>query len=285
MSATPAATASKVSKARDKTVGRIHRDLEMPVRHCGNRLRQSLGAGLQPGHVLGPAGHHLEFFDALRDRRRRQAPGRDAAASRPAAPRGVVVFIVVSPARNVRQVVPCSIFRPLSPGEARRRLEPEGPYRLPNSRTRVSGVGARLLIVIFGIGAVSALVAGAAIYAFVEVGHSLALDRSPRRPDPGFARSVALGRAHRDRGLGAVRRHHRAATRPPLRQAFPPIGQAALLSDRIARRRDQPGTAGADRGQRRSVGRQSDGVGRGCPIAAAADRPDQGSDAGGVRYQ
>jgi hypothetical protein len=46
----------------------------------------------------------------------------------------------------------------------------------------MSGVGARLLIVIFGIGAVSVLVAGAAIYAFVEVGHSLAL--IDRRVDP-----------------------------------------------------------------------------------------------------
>ena len=46
----------------------------------------------------------------------------------------------------------------------------------------MSGVGARLLIVIFGIGAVSALVAGAALYAFVEVGHSLAL--IDRRIDP-----------------------------------------------------------------------------------------------------
>jgi PAS domain S-box-containing protein len=46
----------------------------------------------------------------------------------------------------------------------------------------VSGVGARLFIVIFGIGAVAALVAGAAIYAFFEVGHSLAL--IDRRVDP-----------------------------------------------------------------------------------------------------
>jgi len=46
----------------------------------------------------------------------------------------------------------------------------------------VSGVGTRLLIAIFGIGAVAALVAGAAIYAFVEVGHSLALIN--RRLDP-----------------------------------------------------------------------------------------------------
>jgi PAS domain S-box-containing protein len=46
---------------------------------------------------------------------------------------------------------------------------------LSNIRTGASGVGTRLLIVIFGIGAVSALVAGAAIYAFFEVGHSLGL--------------------------------------------------------------------------------------------------------------
>ncbi len=56
----------------------------------------------------------------------------------------------------------------------------------------MSGVGARLLIVIFGIGAVSALVAGAAIYAFVEVGHSLAL--IDRRIDPILA-SVEVSRS------------------------------------------------------------------------------------------
>ena len=53
---------------------------------------------------------------------------------------------------------------------------------MSNIRTRASGVGTRLLIVIFGIGAVSALVAGAAIYAFVEVGQSLTL--IDRRIDP-----------------------------------------------------------------------------------------------------
>jgi signal transduction histidine kinase len=73
-------------------------------------------------------------------------------------------------------------FRPLSPREARRQIELTEDYRLSNIRTRTSGVGTRLLIVIFGIGAVSALVAGAAIYAFVEVGHSLAL--IDRRVDP-----------------------------------------------------------------------------------------------------
>jgi signal transduction histidine kinase len=62
---------------------------------------------------------------------------------------------------------------------------------LSNNRTRASGVGARLLIVIFGIGGLSALVAGAAIYAFVEVGHSLAL--IDRRIDPILA-SVEVSR-------------------------------------------------------------------------------------------
>jgi C4-dicarboxylate-specific signal transduction histidine kinase len=62
---------------------------------------------------------------------------------------------------------------------------------LPYGRTRVSGVGTRLLIVIFGIGAVSALVAGAALYAFVEVGYSLAL--IDRRVDPILA-SVEVSR-------------------------------------------------------------------------------------------
>jgi PAS domain S-box-containing protein len=62
---------------------------------------------------------------------------------------------------------------------------------LSNSRTRASGVGARLLIVIFCIGAVSALVAGAAIYAFVEVGHSLGL--IDRRVNPILA-SVEVSR-------------------------------------------------------------------------------------------
>ena len=50
---------------------------------------------------------------------------------------------------------------------------------------------ARHVIVIFGIGGVSALVAGAAIYAFVEVGHSLAL--IDRRIDPILA-SLEAGR-------------------------------------------------------------------------------------------
>jgi signal transduction histidine kinase len=60
-----------------------------------------------------------------------------------------------------------------------------------NGRTRASGVGTRLLIVIFGIGGVAALVAGAAVYAFVEVGHSLAL--IDRRVDPILA-SVEVSR-------------------------------------------------------------------------------------------
>ena len=53
---------------------------------------------------------------------------------------------------------------------------------MSNSRTRASGLGTRLLIAFLGISAVSALVAGAAIYAFFEVGHSLTL--IDRRIDP-----------------------------------------------------------------------------------------------------
>jgi signal transduction histidine kinase len=53
---------------------------------------------------------------------------------------------------------------------------------LSNSRPRASGLGTRLLIAFLGISAVSALVAGAAVYAFFEVGHSLRL--IDRRIDP-----------------------------------------------------------------------------------------------------
>jgi serine phosphatase RsbU (regulator of sigma subunit) len=49
-------------------------------------------------------------------------------------------------------------------------------------RTSARGVGARLLLAFFGISAFSALVAGAAIYAFFEVGQSLTL--IDRRIDP-----------------------------------------------------------------------------------------------------
>src|SRR5262249_27620870 len=73
-------------------------------------------------------------------------------------------------------------FQPLSPREARRQIELTGDYSLANSRPRASGLGTRLLIAFFGISAVSGLVAGAAVYAFFEVGHSLAL--IDRRIDP-----------------------------------------------------------------------------------------------------
>ncbi|MBV9250924.1 MAG: PAS-domain containing protein, partial [Acetobacteraceae bacterium] len=53
---------------------------------------------------------------------------------------------------------------------------------MAHNLTRAGGVGARLLIAIFGIGAVAALVAGAAVYAFFEVGRSLTLIE--RRIDP-----------------------------------------------------------------------------------------------------
>ena len=53
---------------------------------------------------------------------------------------------------------------------------------MPNRPTSSRGVGKRLLVAFFGISAFSALVAGAAIYAFYEVGRSLTL--IDRRIDP-----------------------------------------------------------------------------------------------------
>src|SRR5690349_18685297 len=53
---------------------------------------------------------------------------------------------------------------------------------MSNKPASSRGVGTRLLIAFMGIGAVLALVAGAAIYAFSEVGRSLAL--IDRRIDP-----------------------------------------------------------------------------------------------------
>ena len=57
-----------------------------------------------------------------------------------------------------------------------------GRYTLWNLKARSLGVGTRLLVAFLGISAFSALVAGAAIYAFSEVGRSLAL--IDRRIDP-----------------------------------------------------------------------------------------------------
>ena len=53
---------------------------------------------------------------------------------------------------------------------------------MSNRPARARGVGARLLLAFVGISAFSALVAGAAIYAFYQVGQSLAL--IDRRIDP-----------------------------------------------------------------------------------------------------
>src|SRR6516165_12458003 len=119
--------------------------------------------------------------------------GKLPAAAIAVAPRSTLrrrVFIVGS---QTKCTTGCALpdFQPLSPREARRQIELAGDYRLSNNRTRASGVGARLLIVIFGIGAVAALVAGAAIYAFIEAGHSLAL--IDRRVDPILA-SVEVSR-------------------------------------------------------------------------------------------
>ena len=221
MSATPARDGIEDLEGADETVGRIDRHLEMPIRHCRDRLRQSLGAGAAARAIS--RAKLVTILSSLMPCAIAGAGKLAAAATAAVAPSSISrrrVFIVAS-RTECTAGCPALDFRPLSPDEARRQLELTGPYSLPNSRTRASGVGARLLIVIFGISAVSALVAGAAIYAFVEVGHSLDADRSPHRPDPGLARSVALGRAHRDRGLGAVRRHHRAETRRVSSPGFP----------------------------------------------------------------
>src|SRR5215472_15492890 len=81
-----------------------------------------------------------------------------------------------------RQVVPIPMFGHYRARRLRRSSEPTGPFNLSNRRARLSGVGTRLLIVIFGIGAVAALVAGAALYAFFGAGRSLIL--IDRRIDP-----------------------------------------------------------------------------------------------------
>ena len=63
---------------------------------------------------------------------------------------------------------------------------------MPNAPRSTRGVGVRLLFAFFGISAFSALVAGAAIYAFYEVGWSLSL--IDRRIDPILA-SVEVSRS------------------------------------------------------------------------------------------
>src|SRR5437660_12871689 len=64
--------------------------------------------------------------------------------------------------------------------------------RLATGHTNWRSVGTRLLLAFFGISAFSALVAGAAIYAFYEVGWSLSL--IDRRIDPILA-SVEVSRS------------------------------------------------------------------------------------------
>ena len=72
------------------------------------------------------------------------------------------------------------------------RSEGRGPQKVTNAPVKGRGVGVRLLIAFFGISAFSALVAGAAIYAFYEVGWSLSL--IDRRIDPILA-SVEVSRS------------------------------------------------------------------------------------------
>jgi signal transduction histidine kinase len=74
----------------------------------------------------------------------------------------------------------------------KRRSEHKGPDQVSNVLRSTRGVGVRLLLAFFGISAFSALVAGAAIYAFYEVGRSLSL--IDRRIDPILA-SVEVSRS------------------------------------------------------------------------------------------
>ena len=92
------------------------------------------------------------------------------------------VLITFSPGRGEGPAdCPALDFKALSPPKSRRRAL-KGRYTLPNRLTSSRGVGKRLLVAFFGISAFSALVAGAAIYAFYEVGRSLTL--IDRRVDP-----------------------------------------------------------------------------------------------------
>src|SRR5207248_3032579 len=77
-------------------------------------------------------------------------------------------------------------------GSDQARSEWRGPQKVSNAPAKGRGVGARLLFAFFGISAFSALVAGAAIYAFYEVGWSLSL--IDRRIDPILA-SVEVSRS------------------------------------------------------------------------------------------
>jgi len=77
-------------------------------------------------------------------------------------------------------------------GSNQARSERRGPQNVSNGPAKGRGVGVRLLFAFFGISAFSALVAGAAIYAFYEVGWSLSL--IDRRIDPILA-SVEVSRS------------------------------------------------------------------------------------------
>jgi hypothetical protein len=61
----------------DERIGRMHRHIKRAVRDRSDRSCQSVCA-LPPSRLQldGPAGDHLEFFDASRKRRRRWAPYR-----------------------------------------------------------------------------------------------------------------------------------------------------------------------------------------------------------------
>src|SRR5262249_7821430 len=81
------------------------------------------------------------------------------------------------------------------PREAARRPERRGPHGASIEPTSARGVGIRLLLAFLGISGFSALVAGAAIYAFYQVGWSLSL--IDRRIDPILASVEVSGSVER----------------------------------------------------------------------------------------
>ena len=147
------------------------------------------------------------------------------------------------------------------------------------------GVGARLLLVIFSVGAVATLVAGAAIYAFIEVGHSLTL--IDRRVDPILA-SVEVSRTV-ERIVTAASALSAATTEQRREHLFAKLShQSAELRSLLGELRD----GGINREQLAPIEGNAvqldanlTALDADVRLAAAVDRSHQGPDAEGIRYQ
>src|ERR1700751_269543 len=187
MSETAAETASKVSKARTRVFAgytvTFRRPSEMAAIDCASRFPLAVSPGLSSVQSVTSLNSFMPCAIA--------GIGKPAMAPAPSSIARRRVFIVGSRTKCTTSCAPPD-FQPLSPRQRGGRPSSQEDYRSAISRTRVSGVGSRLLIVIFGIGAVAALVAGAAIYAFVDGGRSLVL--IDRRVDPILA-SVEVSRS------------------------------------------------------------------------------------------